>query len=317
MTFEYDQLTVVLVASWCSYVFANVDYDLWRGDRRFIASLHWMCCWFAEGLDVPLEVVEALALLMMLFSMERHMSNLMFLWGFMIMFFLIMVAVYLGSLALLLLTLMLRGIMDGHWFDLQAAWATAAGSDPAPTREQVFGAANGSKRDFFLGCLLASAALGWCRVLEDRWILPHHSLRASFCLGWWSTRCCQALRYSVVWPAAWVSAVGKTRNSKSAEGRRTWEVYDDCLQVVYAHFWDGIRGALLAGDVSLAWSVWSFVAETSLVRAFLAAGGTLPTSGVRFGRGLARFKTVTLGGPLVGKIRFDISGSEDGQSVHL
>ena len=53
-----------------------------------------------------------------------------------------------------------KGIMAGHWFDLQASWAAAAGLDPALTCKQVFGATSGSRRDFFLGCPLASAALG-------------------------------------------------------------------------------------------------------------------------------------------------------------
>ena len=110
-----------------------------------------------------------------------------------------------------------KGIMAGHWFDLQASWAAAAGLDPSPTCEQVFGSNCGPRRDVFLGCLLSSAALGWCRVLDDRWLPPHHSVRASFRVGGWSARFCQPVRYSVVWPAAWVSAIDKARSSKSAE----------------------------------------------------------------------------------------------------
>ena len=52
-----------------------------------------------------------------------------------------------------------KGIMAGHLFDLQASWAAAAGPDSAPTCKQVFGASSGSRRDFFLGCPLASASL--------------------------------------------------------------------------------------------------------------------------------------------------------------
>ena len=194
---------------------------------------------------------------------------------------------------------------------LPMCWAAA------PTCKHGFGASGGSRRVFLFGSHLASAALAWCRVLQGRWILRHHAVRASFCLGRWSAKCCQPVRYSVVWPATWVSAVDKTRKSRSAEVRRIWEVYDECLQVVLPDFWEGIRSALLAGDVSLAWGVWSFAAETSLVRAFLVAGGTLPASGVRLGRRLARLKLVALGGPVVGKLRNDIAGSDDGQAVHL
>ena len=33
--------------------------------------------------------------------------------------------------------------MAGHWFDLQASWAAAAGVDPAPTCKHVFGVDGG------------------------------------------------------------------------------------------------------------------------------------------------------------------------------
>ena len=62
--------------------------------------------------------------------------------------------------------------------------------------------------------------------------------------------------------------------------------------------------------------MWSFSAEASPVRAFLAAGAPLPASGVRLRRGSAQFGHVAVGGPVVGKLRSDL-GSGDGQSVHL
>ena len=43
----------------------------------------------------------------------------------------------------------------------------------------------------------------------------------------------------------------------------------------------------------------------------------MPSSGLRLGRGSAQFRMVALGGPVVGKLRYDISCSDDGQSVHL
>ena len=89
------------------------------------------------------------------------------------------------------------------------------------------------------------------------------------------------------------------------------------MQVVHPGFGEEIRTALLAGDVSLSWDVWSFSVEVSLVRAFLAAGGPMPASSLRFGRGSAQFKMVALGGAVGGKLPYDISGSDDGQSVHL
>ena len=124
-----------------------------------------------------------------------------------------------------------------------------------PLANNAFGAGGGTRRDFVLGCLLAASALNWRRVLVDCWVLPHHSARASFGVGWWSAQVCQSVRFLVVCLAAWVSAVDKSRGSKSTEVRRIWEFYDECLQVVQPRFWEGVRSALSFGDVSLAWSV--------------------------------------------------------------
>ena len=49
-----------------------------------------------------------------------------------------------------------------------------------------------------------------------------------------------------------------------------------------------------------------FSVEVSLVRAFIAAGGSLPASGVRLGHGSAQFRMVALGGSVVGTLRSDI-----------
>ena len=75
----------------------------------------------------------------------------------------------------------------------------------------------------------------------------------------------------------------KSRSSKSAEVRRVWEVDDESLLLVHPAFWEGVRSALLAGDVSSAWSIWSFSAELSLVRAFIDAGAPVPQAGFSAG----------------------------------
>ena len=146
--------------------------------------------------------------------------------------------------------------------------------------------------------------------------MPHYAVRASFCMGRWSAKVCLPVRSSVLWPAAWVSCVDKSRGSKSVEVRRIWEVYDESLSFIPPAFWRSIRSSLLAGDVSYAWRIWSFFAEVSLVRAFVSSGGPVSESGFRFGRGAASFRYVSIGGPVVGKVRSDL-GSGDGQAVHL
>ena len=84
----------------------------------------------------------------------------------------------------------LTGFMAGHWFDLQSSWAAASGVAPLPTCCRACGSGGWSRRDFLPGCPLAASALGWCRVLQDRWVLSHYDVRASFSMGRWSDRVC-------------------------------------------------------------------------------------------------------------------------------
>ena len=75
---------------------------------------------------------------------------------------------------------LLEGISAGLWFDMQACWATANGTPPDATCKHSFLSTGGTRRDFAVGCSLATAALRWCRVLRDRWVMPHHAVGASF-----------------------------------------------------------------------------------------------------------------------------------------
>ena len=78
---------------------------------------------------------------------------------------------------------LLKGISAGLWFDLLAFKAVASGAIPAATCMHAFHSTGGTRRDFIIGCPLAASALSWCRVLGERWVLPHHALMASFGLG--------------------------------------------------------------------------------------------------------------------------------------
>ena len=138
---------------------------------------------------------------------------------------------------------LLKGFMAGHWFDLQSPWAAVAGVAPLRTCCSAFGSGGGYRRAFVLGCPLATSALKWCKVLQDRWVLAHYAVRASVSMGRWSARVCQPARFS----AAWVTCLGKSGSSKSSEVRRIWE--DESLLLVDPAFWEGVRSALLAGDV--------------------------------------------------------------------
>ena len=107
---------------------------------------------------------------------------------------------------------LLEGLTAGHWFDLQPSLASASGVDPLTTCCRTFGSGGGSRGDFIFGCPHAVSASRWCSVLQDRWILPHYAVRASFSVGRWSAKACLPVRFSVLWPAVWVACADKSRS---------------------------------------------------------------------------------------------------------
>ena len=88
----------------------------------------------------------------------------------------------------------------------------------------------------------------------------------------------------------------KVGESKSVEVQRVWDVYDERLQFMSREDALDLDEALLYGDVSNAWMVWSTAAEKALADAFQLAGGPVPSRGLFLGRGMVRMRTVRLGG---------------------
>ena len=115
----------------------------------------------------------------------------------------------------------------------------------------------------------------------------------------------------------WLPAVDKGRGSKSVEVRRIWEVYDERLQFMSRQDASQLDESLGAGDVSSAWLVWSSAAETALADAYCFSGGPAPCQGLVFGRGVARFRLVRLGGHKVRKVRSDAVDVHDAADVFL
>ena len=137
----------------------------------------------------------------------------------------------------------------------------------------------------------------------DRWIVPHHAVRASFLYSRWTCKVSHPVRCTPLWPASWLPALDKSRGSKSVEVQRVWDVYDERLQFMSREDAFGLEGALLSNDVSSAWMVWSSAAEKALADAFQLAGGPVPRRGLVLGRGMVRMRSVRLGGPMVRSVR--------------
>ena len=62
-----------------------------------------------------------------------------------------------------------KGIFDGHWIDLERAFATGRGVLPSYTCQFQLDEGKGSRRDFVLACPTALPAATACYVLPDRW----------------------------------------------------------------------------------------------------------------------------------------------------
>ena len=77
----------------------------------------------------------------------------------------------------------------------------------------------------------------------------------------------QLVRVSPLWPASRVSAVDKSRSSKSVEVGDIWEIYCRCLQLVPIADALAMGNAVVSRD-HLAWEIWSAVAERALASAF-------------------------------------------------
>ena len=106
-------------------------------------------------------------------------------------------------------------------------------------------------------------------------------------------------------------------SSKSVEVQRVWEVYDERLHFVSRQDALLLNEALGAGDVSMAWVVWSRAAESALLDAYRFSGGPFPSRGLVLGRGSAMFRVVRLGGHLVRKARGNIADVHDAAGVFL
>ena len=63
-----------------------------------------------------------------------------------------------------------------------------------------------------IGCPRATAAVTGCMVREDRWILPHLTVRTHFQYSRWVSRVSQR---TPLWHASWLPVLDKSRGSNA------------------------------------------------------------------------------------------------------
>ena len=117
-----------------------------------------------------------------------------------------------------------KGISDGHWVDLEQAFAFGRGVPPSSTCQFQLDEDKGSRRDFILLvpllwqlllCVLSCRTAGLLLIL-----LFVRSLRSS-----WDASVERARIHSPLWPACWLDCPDRSRSSQSSVVRDIWDVY--------------------------------------------------------------------------------------------
>ena len=82
--------------------------------------------------------------------------------------------------------------------------------------------------DVMVGCPYALAASSACRV-TDRWISPHFSVVAEFCMSRWTVETACPAPSQPVWPAYWIDTPNRSSFSASRTAQDAWDIYREEL----------------------------------------------------------------------------------------
>ena len=160
-----------------------------------------------------------------------------------------------------------------------------------------------------MGCPNALAASDACFV-TDRWLTPHFSVVARFCIDAWMADVACPIVCQPVWPACWLDTPGRSSSSATRVVQDVWDVYRDELGEVPGEVVLALRNAVSRSSVDDFWTIWSKSAEEALFLAYSGAGGPTEAgsaggaaaagSSAFLGGGLLRIRNRRLGGRAVG-----------------
>ena len=190
-----------------------------------------------------------------------------------------------------------KGVMDGHWIDLEQAFATGRGVAPSHTCQFQLDEDKGSRRDLVLACPIAMAAAAACRVFARS--LVHSGF---FCLCGVRSLCLDATVerarvYSPLWPACWLTCLDRSGRSPSHAVQNIWDVHVQEVGFVPREVGEKLFAACSTPDVDSSWSLWSREAEASLSCLSLCWWAPpLSNPGSYVGRGQLSIYTMRLGG---------------------
>ena len=150
-----------------------------------------------------------------------------------------------------------KGIMNGHWIDVELAFAVGSGVAPARTCQFHLDEDKGSRREFTLACPIAMAATTACCVLPDRWFTPHDAILTGFSLSAWDAAVHMDRVYSPLWPACWVECPDRSRRLQSPAVQTIWDVYIREVSFVPREVRERLVTACNSSDVDASWRLWS------------------------------------------------------------
>ena len=187
---------------------------------------------------------------------------------------------------------------------MEAAWARVSGVAPAVTGKRSWNSGCASRRDFMVVPLLQ---LLWSTVM----LMGSGGFNRIWQLNpFWALSGGPVELLGLLLVLLFGLVIDKSRGSRSVEVQRGLERVDDRLQFMALLHIQALEDALVGHDVFVAWIIWSSAAESA--HAFRLAGWPLPARRV-CGRGVARFRTVRLGGPRVRRARSCLSDSCEGR----
>ena len=193
-----------------------------------------------------------------------------------------------------------KGISACRFVDLALACSRGAGVALDATCKFKREGGAGSRRDFNVCCLNASAAPSDACFVTDRMFTPHFSVLACFRIDAWMADVACPIVCQPIWPACWLDTPDRSSSSATRVVQDVWDVYREELGVVPAEVVLALRDAASRSSVDYFWSAWSRHAVAGLFRAYSKAGGpTEADSSAFLGRGLLRTRSRCLGGRAV------------------
>ena len=213
---------------------------------------------------------------------------------------------------------LLKRISAWFWVFLQGAWARAAGLEPDVTCNRGWACREGTRKDFYLGCPLEASVLGVAVLIAVVGLNLISRFFASFVASRWSAEVIQLVKVFPLQSASWVSAVDKSRSSKSLEVRDTWESMTVACSLFLFVDALAIGDAVVSRDANLTWEIWSAAAGRVLAFAFGVAGGPVTSHCLFLVGGTAEFRVCSIEGVKVNKHRrLDLDYPTSAIEVHL